>query len=207
MDGFDDDRLLDALRGAAGRVDPVPPAVLDGARQTFTWRTIDAELAELGMESAMDSPHDEERMLDELRQAAARIDPVPEAVLAAARDAFTWRTIDAELAQLTYDSLLDERPLAGVRGWGPRTLSFSGGGITVEVEVAEHGRQRAIEAQLVPSRSAEVTVDHAGGRSVVRADELGRFAVDDVEAGRVRLRIRFDDRSRVPALHTEWISV
>ena len=42
-------------------------------------------------------------------------DPVPEHVLAAARGAFTWRTIDQELADLVFDSATE---LTGVRDHG-----------------------------------------------------------------------------------------
>ena len=44
-------------------------------------------------------------------------DPVPEHVLAAARGAWTWRTIDQELADLVFDSATE---LSGVRDHGGR---------------------------------------------------------------------------------------
>ena len=51
--------------------------------------------------------------LEELLGAALRpADPVPRHVVAAARGAFTWRTIDQELADLVFDSATE---LTGVR--------------------------------------------------------------------------------------------
>ena len=58
---------------------------------------------------------DDDVLLDELRALVADDDPVPERVLAAARGSFTWRTIDAELAALVYDSALDAERLTAVR--------------------------------------------------------------------------------------------
>ena len=48
----DDDALLAALRRIPRHADPVPGPVLEAARGSFTWRTIDAELAELAYDSA-----------------------------------------------------------------------------------------------------------------------------------------------------------
>ena len=49
----DDDATTEAdLRALFAHVDPVPPLLDDAARAAFTWRTIDAELAELMRDSA-----------------------------------------------------------------------------------------------------------------------------------------------------------
>jgi hypothetical protein len=54
-----DDRALDLLearlRGLASVADPVPELVLESARAAFTLRTLDAELAELVHDSAVDA--------------------------------------------------------------------------------------------------------------------------------------------------------
>ena len=47
----DDDALMDELRAVLAP-DPVPAGVLAAARATFTWRSIDEELAELLSDSA-----------------------------------------------------------------------------------------------------------------------------------------------------------
>ncbi len=56
----------------------------------------------------------DEELLADLR-AAGRLDPVPTEAVAAVRAAFIRRTIDAELAELTYDSDMDDERLAAVR--------------------------------------------------------------------------------------------
>ena len=48
------DRLEERLRRVATEADPVPDAVLENARAAFTLRDLDAELAELVADSAVD---------------------------------------------------------------------------------------------------------------------------------------------------------
>ena len=67
--------------------------------------------------NAESAPQDgDDRLIEVLRRALAEADEVPTEVVAAARAAWTWRTIDAELAALVHDSTLDDQELAGVRG-------------------------------------------------------------------------------------------
>lgn len=49
------DELLEELRGLVNRIDPVPDDVTAFARASLGWRRIDAELAELLSDSALDS--------------------------------------------------------------------------------------------------------------------------------------------------------
>ena len=56
----------------------------------------------------------QEQLLGELRELGRAADPVPPAVLFAAIGSLAWRRIDADLAELTSDSLLDDA-LAGLR--------------------------------------------------------------------------------------------
>jgi hypothetical protein len=143
-----------------------------------------------------------ELLLVELQRLVNRLDPVPEAVDEAARVAFTWRTIDAELAELTRDSLLEETP-AGVRGAeGARMLSFESPRLSVELEVADLGQQgRRLVGQLVPPGPATIAVDHTGGHVDAAADELGRFVVDGLRPGPARVRCRMADGAEI---ETEW---
>lgn len=156
----------------------------------------------------------DQRLLEVLRAAARVHDPIPAGVQHVARETFVWRTIDAELAELAYDSALDDDRLAGVRGTaaGPRALTFEGPGVTVELEVVEVGDQRRLLGQLVPPggadieiRSADVELRSAGGAFVVVADEVGRFSAE-VETGLVSLRCSFPGVEG-PALETAWIRV
>lgn len=134
---------------------------------------------------------------------AARLDPVPPAVLAAARATFALRTLADDLAELTYDSDLDDGALVGIRGGGgARQLTFEGSRLTIEMEVraAEH----AVIGQLVPPQEARVEVLHRGGSLIVDADPLGRFAGRGIPPGPVSVRV--EDRAG-ERTQTDWVVV
>jgi hypothetical protein len=145
----------------------------------------------------------EDPLLTALRSVVSNADPVPPSVVEAARAAYVWRTIDAELAELTADSAM---LTAGVRSSSaPRLLTFEGPGVEVEVEVAQTGSTRRLSGQLVPVGPAQVTVRWSGGTQEAVADELGRFAVERVPAGSVSLAV-----VRPGVEHpivTSWISI
>ncbi len=142
-------------------------------------------------------------MFATLRDVIDRTDPVPQTVVAAARAAYTWRTIDAELAELTADSAM---ATAGVRSTSaPRLLTFEGAGVEVEVEVAQTGSTRHLSGQLVPMGTAQVTVRWSGGSKETTADDLGRFAIDHVPAGSVSLAILRTGAEQ--QIVTSWISI
>jgi hypothetical protein len=150
----------------------------------------------------------DEAVFEELRDLIARTDPVPERLDDAARAAFTWRTIDAELAELMQDSAeVDEAALA-LRGaaTGPRLLSFESPRLAIEAEVTVLGpRERRLVGQIVPPVAASLTLEQGGVRLTAQADELGRFAFDRVDAGTVRLRAALPDGGMEVA--TPWTSI
>jgi hypothetical protein len=139
-------------------------------------------------------------LLDELRQSLAAADPVPPHVLHAARETLTWRTIDAELAELAelaYDSLTDDKVLAGVRGvMEQRLLTFNAADVTVELEVDRDGDHRTVLGQVVPPSPGHVDLTHSDGELIVPVDEVGRFSIANVPAGPVRLGCTLDDGRR-----------
>ena len=146
---------------------------------------------------------DDQVLVAELRDALEATDPVPPWLLSAARETFTWRTIDAELAELTYDSLTDEALLAGVRGeLQQRMLTFTAPGVTVEIEVSNDGGERRLLGQVVPPAAGDVDVAYPDGSTHALVDDVGRFIVADVPAGPVRLRCSLaDDR----AVEMPWL--
>jgi hypothetical protein len=130
----------------------------------------------------------------ELRAIFGHLDPVPQLLQDGARAAFTWRTVDAELAELMRDSAeAEEEAGALVRsgGHGPRQLSFESPRWGIELEVTATGpRERRLEGQLLPPAAATVTVERPGEDGVsVQADDLGRFVLEGLKAGVVRLHI------------------
>jgi hypothetical protein len=127
----------------------------------------------------------------ELRAIFGHLDPVPQLLDEAARAAFTWRTVDAELAELTRDSAEEEAGALVRGGRGPRQLSFESPRLGIELEVTATGpRERRLEGQLLPPASVTVTVERPGEDGLsVQSDDLGRFVLDGVRAGAVRLHV------------------
>jgi hypothetical protein len=146
---------------------------------------------------------DDERLLEELRDALREAPQVPERVLSAARGAFAWRTVDEdlELASLVYDSFVDEGMLVrGAPGEAPRTLAFSTGELSVEIEVTREG----IIGQLVPpGRGDVVLVTRDGPVASAVADEVGCFALPRSGGEPVRLRCSCE----AGRLETAWLQL
>jgi hypothetical protein len=70
-------------------------------------------------------------------------------------------------------------------------LSFESPRLGIELEVVDTGpRERRLEGQLLPPAPAEVTVERPGEDPVsVQADDLGRFVLEGLKAGVMRLRV------------------
>ncbi|WP_062443878.1 hypothetical protein [Herbidospora daliensis] len=131
---------------------------------------------------------------DELRLAAAMLDPLPGDALQIAVDAFVVHALDAELAALSFDSL--DEPALVRSGDTSRLLTFSVPGLSIEVEIIG-GR---LLGQLLPPQEAAVVVN---GRLALVVDVFGRFEADGVPAGSLSLRCEVPGRTVV----TEWLTV
>ena len=147
----------------------------------------------------------DEEVMARLAGLAARIDPVPADVAAAARASLAWARVASELAELVYDSAMDDRELVGVRGGTGRQLTFEGPGLTVEIEVAPGGGR--LVGQLVPPQAAQIEVRHLGGSLTVDSDELGRFSAERVSPGPVSLRCKAGDAATWPPTATDWVAI
>jgi hypothetical protein len=126
---------------------------------------------------------DDEEVGQVLRDLLAASDPVPPPSMQAACEAIGWRDPDSELARLAA-----EPAAAHLRGGQPRLLTFSSGGLVVDLEVAEaaDGSVRLV-GQLDPPHAADVTVESAGGARRLRADDQGRFAAEGLPDGWMRV--------------------
>lgn len=163
-----------------------------------------------GDESSTDGLSDAEAaLLDEVRQAVAEHDPVPAHVVAGAKAAFAWRTVDAELAALTADSVTAAPAAAGVRDQrgGLRLLTFEADEVTIELEVHDKGDRRKLVGQIVPPRPVSVEVRQDGGTQRHDTDAIGRFVIDEVQPGPVSLRCRLGDSEDAAWVHTDWVVV
>ncbi len=127
-------------------------------------------------------------------------DPVPDHVLAAARGAVAWRTIDQDLADLVFDSTSE---LTGVRDPNaPRQLTFRSHGVEIEVMLVDSSERRLV-GQLVPPRATTVTLQGTDAEVEQETDRLGRFTFDRVQSGPVRLTVAAGAGERVVA--TDWM--
>jgi hypothetical protein len=111
--------------------------------------------------------------------------------------AFSWGSLDAELAVLSEESAAAESAMVrGARG-GPRTLEFQGSRLSVELEETDAG----LVGQLVPPTPGQVTLLGPGGElGGATADELGCFTLDPPSGELVRVRCETPSG----ALITEW---
>ncbi len=130
----------------------------------------------------------DDELLDALRRAVTARHEVPADFVAAARDAFAWHNIDAELARLTYDSHAADHALATrTEAASIRALTFTSGRLTIELEVGHD----SLVGQVVPAEPAVITVLPKTGReTVLQADEIGCFCVEPIPLGQFRLRCR-----------------
>jgi hypothetical protein len=144
-------------------------------------------------------------LLQELARVMATADPVPPDVVAAAKASFTWRTIDAELAELAFDSLLDADAVL-VRGDDqPRLLTFANSSVTIELVVVIEAAGRRVVGQLVPEQQATIELVHSGGTASAQADELGRFRAEPLGSGPMRLRVV--PIMGGPVTETDWVAI
>jgi hypothetical protein len=144
--------------------------------------------------------HTDDQLLATLADALRRADPVPEHVLVGARGAFTWRTIDAELAELVFDSAVET---TGVRSADTaRQVTFQAADVEIEVMVIDDGERRIV-GQLVPPSQATVRLTSGDSVAETASDELGRFTFAGVRPGPVRMSVL--DSSGTPLVQTEWV--
>lgn len=143
----------------------------------------------------------QDEVLSVLRKALEHSDPVPAWVTEASREAFSWRTIDAELANLVFDSARDQ--LIGVRAEVlERQMTFQVPGIEIEIMVV--GESRQLIGQLVPPQVARVALTSSDYIAEKTTDSLGRFDFPGVTPGRVRLSVRTADGRTIT---TEWVVI
>jgi hypothetical protein len=153
--------------------------------------------------SGMAEGWDDEQLLDALRAAMRARQAVPPKFIDTARNVFTWHDVDAELAQLTYDSSRDHHEAVAVRSEtaSVRSLTFASARFQIELEVS---RDRLL-GQILPPQAGTVEAESQSGAVIAaEIDEVGTFSVDPVPASPFRLRCHAADGMDVV---TGWITL
>jgi len=144
----------------------------------------------------------DDELLAGLRDAMRAREAVPASFVETAKNAYAWHDIDAELAQLTYDSQSDQRMAAVTRSEPAsiRALTFTSDHVSLELEVTEDG----LLGQIIPPRAGTLEVHTKAGVMTTTVDEIGFFAVDPKPDNSFRLRCRTADGADVL---TGWINL
>jgi hypothetical protein len=145
---------------------------------------------------------DDDELLAALGDAMRAREAVPEWFVETGKNAYAWHNIDAELAQLTYDSDLDRDRAAVVRSETAsiRALTFTSGRLSIELEVASG----SLLGQIIPPRTGTLEVHTTAGVTSSPVDEIGCFSVTPIPASPFRLRCRTEDGADVL---TGWITL
>lgn len=152
------------------------------------------------MSSVPDDFGSEQSLLATLREALDETSEVPPSVLAGGYAAYAWRTIDSELAALTYDSTHDAT-FAGARSQqaGPRSVTFGSASCTIELEVTATG----ILGQIIPAGPSGVLLRLEDDTSaLVPVDDMGCFTIVPLPSTRFRLQIAGPVK-----VSTDWIAL
>ncbi|WP_066370660.1 hypothetical protein [Herbidospora mongoliensis] len=141
---------------------------------------------------------DDDRLLAALRDMARTRSAVPREVVDAAKAAFAWHDVDAELAGLVYDSALDDRLLTSVRG-DHRFLIFEVRDLTLEVEV---GPEALFGQFLPPQRTTVVNRLRNGETTGSPVDDTGCFVIQPPPPESFSLSWTYEGRS----VRTDWVT-
>lgn len=145
---------------------------------------------------------DNEQLLAALGEAVRARQAVPSWFVETGKNAYAWHNIDAELAQLTYDSSRDTEMAAVTRSEAAsiRSLTFTSRHLSLELEVTGN----SLLGQVIPPRAGTLETHTNAGVITSPVDEIGCFTVDPIPASPFRLRYRTTDGIDVL---TGWITL
>lgn len=144
---------------------------------------------------------DDDQLLAGLGNAVRARQAVPDAFVEVGKGAYAWHHIDAELAQLTYDSKTHQTAAVRSETAPIRALGFTSAHLSMELEVTED----CLLGQVIPPRAGTLEAQTGAGASTeTTVDEIGCFAVDPIPASPFRLRFRAADGTDVL---TGWVTL
>ena len=143
---------------------------------------------------------EDDQILARLREGLGQSDPVPSDVTEFAKAALSWRNIDAELAELDFDSIDEDLP-AGVRSsTTARMVSFQVGKWMLDIEYDDTSGR--LMGQISPESPYTVELHTAGALFSVESDDAGRFHADGISRGPVSMVLHFRDGE---VIKTQWV--
>jgi hypothetical protein len=147
---------------------------------------------------------DDDRLMAALEQALRTARDVPHHFVTMAKDLYAWHNLDAELAELTYDSALEASPALTLTRAEPaplRSFTFAGAQLTIELEVT----QEKLVGQIIPPQSGQVELQLTSGPGrAAPIDEVGRFVIRPIPTRSFRLLCQTADGARVL---TDWVAL
>jgi len=146
---------------------------------------------------------DDDSLLAALGDAMRAAQAVPAGFTEAGQAAYTWHSIDAELAALTFDSAAEPAAVPAIRAEeaSPRFLTFAAADLTIELEIGPD----SIVGQIVPPQTGHADACPASGpASTAEIDEIGCFVIRPLPSAPFRLHCH--GSSGISAL-TTWITL
>ena len=145
-------------------------------------------------------------LLDEVVAVLRAAQPVPAAVVAGAKTAYGWRSVMTAVADLEFDSAIDEDDMARVRTTRTeRRLRFRGSDRVAELSVIDGGQRLA--GRFDPPFQGSVVLRHPGRPDVDTAlDPLGQFLFENLPRGAISIRAVPADPGQ-PGFQTEWVTI
>lgn len=142
---------------------------------------------------------DDDHLFEALRECLGTAGRVPAEVVAAAKEVYSLRNMDEELARLTYDSRADAELAGTFRSatLSVRSLVFGFGEVTLDIDIVPD----AVVGQVAPAQVGVVVIETREGRAGQAPIEgSGMFSIPMRPRGEVRFRVESDVHSFV----TEW---
>jgi hypothetical protein len=154
----------------------------------------------------------DDELITSLRDIASQIDALPPEVHDAARAAHLALDLDSEIAVLVVDTRVGSpspSAFAPVRDAdetpGQWLLSFSGGGVEIDVEVEDAAPDGLrLLVQFTGATGGDYQLETSGGSRCLDVDDLGRLVISGVPHGPIRIRCRAASGAPVT---TAWVTI
>jgi hypothetical protein len=140
--------------------------------------------------------NDDDALLASVKAALREADDVPISFIESGKASYTWHSIDAELAALSYDSAHDDLVGATTRAEQAelRSLTFDARGLSIELEIIAG----TLHGQLVPPQAGTVELRQEFGTvTPAEVNDAGYFTISPVPEGAFRLYCRTEGGATV----------